>query len=66
MDRLARKRAFIRALAEYLAGNQAEMSIRLQLGQRDAVAWAHLRQASPVFGWPTVDEAEAQLMELLG
>ena len=31
----ARKRQFVRALAEYLAGNSAEKSIRLEMGMRE-------------------------------
>ena len=60
-----RKSAFIRQLAVYLAGNQAEMSIRLQMGRADAQAWAALRDETPLRGYPTVDEAEAQLREWL-
>jgi len=61
-----RKKQFIRALAEYLAGtNQVKHSIGLQLGKADAQEWANLRQLSPLFGYPTVEEAEAQLTEFL-
>ena len=65
-DRLKRKQEFIRALAEYLAGDQARRSIQLQMNNPWAVEWAKLRGLSPVFGYPTVDEAEEALIELLG
>jgi hypothetical protein len=65
--RLQRKRRFIRALAEYLAGtNQVAMSIGLEMGKPDAKEWAKVRSASPLFGYPTVDEAEKELTDFLG
>lgn len=65
-ERLERKRRFIRAIAEYLAGNQAMKSIWLEAGERGAKEWAALRAASPLFGYQTVDEAEAVLADFFG
>lgn len=65
MKQSEKKKRFIRALAEYLAGEQARMSIGLQLGKADAQQWAKLRQETPLFGYPTVDEAEETLTEFL-
>jgi hypothetical protein len=45
------KEEFIEALAEYLVGNETEMSVRLQMGEPDAKAWQKLRDASPLFGY---------------
>lgn len=48
---------FIEALAEYLGGpNQAKQSIKLQMGDPDAKLWAKIRNASPIHGYPTVEE----------
>ena len=52
------QRAFIKQLAQYLAGNQAERSIRLSMGDANAKEWAALRALTPVYGYPTVEEAE--------
>lgn len=59
----ARRTAFIRKLAEYLAGNQAEQSIRLSMGDEKAKLWSEIRSTTPLFGYPTIDEAEVQLTE---
>lgn len=57
---------FIRALAEYLAGpHQVEMSLGLARGKPETRLWARMRQHSPLFGYPTVDEAEDQLRRFL-
>ena len=55
------KERFIKALAKYLVGNQAEMSIKLQMGKPEAKTWAEMRSATPLQGYPTVDEAEEVL-----
>lgn len=60
------RQRFIRVLAEYLVGNQVEQSIRLQMGKQSAKEWAALRSATPLFGYPTVDEAFSKLCEFLG
>lgn len=61
-----RKRAFIKQLAQFLAGNSAHKSIELQMGKPHAQEWADLRSATPLFGWLTVEEAEKTLTEFLG
>jgi len=61
----ADKTAFIRALAKYLTANQAAMSIKLQLRSPEALAWATLRHTTPLFGYPSFEEAEKQLREWL-
>lgn len=61
-----RKPLFVKALARYLVGNQAEKSIKLQLSQRDAIEWRDVRQTTPLHGYPTIEEAENQLADWLG
>ncbi len=64
-----KRHTFIRALAKFLAGDQAKKSI--MLGMPNSVAfslaqeWATLRSASPLAGYGTVEEAEDQLREWL-
>lgn len=65
-DRLKRKKEFIRALAVFLAGSSAEKSIELEMGKQSAKEWATLRQATPLFGYQAIDEAEKVLREFLG
>jgi hypothetical protein len=60
------RRLFVKQLAVYMAGNQVEMSIKLQMGTTEARAWAALRETTPLFGYPTVHEAEEQLARWLG
>ena len=66
-----RKALFIDTLAEFLAGNQVGKGIELQLNPRPAPLtawpqeWAKLRDATPLFGYPTVEEAVKQLTEFL-
>lgn len=57
--------AFVRGLARYLVANQAMQSIRLEAGDRGAQEWAALRALTPLFGYPTVDEAEQRLSDWL-
>ena len=65
-DRLEKKQAFIRKLAEFLAGpNSAKYSIMLEMGREEAKEWAAMRDLTPLFGYPTVDEAEKILREFL-
>ena len=67
MDRLERKKEFIRALAEFLAGNEAKKSIELQMGNQWAKDWAKLRDAAPLFGYyPDIEKAVKELEEFLG
>ncbi len=59
---------FIRALAEYLAGvNQVKMSIKLGMCPElaEVEIWTKLRGLTPLFGYPTVDEAEKILSDFL-
>lgn len=70
--RLAKKREFIKALAKFLVGDQAKKSILLDPRMEGSPfysvvkEWAELRGASPLFGYPTISEAEEVLEELLG
>jgi hypothetical protein len=66
MKRLEMKKAFVRAVAEYLAGGSAMKSIELEMGKPHALEWAKVRQAANLMGWVTVEEAERHLTELLG
>jgi len=60
------RRAFVRQLAVYLADKQALRSIALEMGEQHAKEWAALRATTPLFGYPTMDEAEQQLAKWLG
>lgn len=60
-----RKKKFVRALAEYLASDLAHKSILCQMGKSEGRQWAELWNASPLRGYPTVDEAEKMLTEFL-
>lgn len=59
------KDKFIRQLAQFLAGDQAKKSIELEMGKESAKEWAALRGTTPLFGYPSVEEAEATLREFL-
>lgn len=65
-QRLAMKARFVRRLAEWMAGDQARLSIDLQLGKPDAKAWAEIRSLTPIQGWVSVEEAERALVAFLG
>jgi hypothetical protein len=58
-----KKDIFIRALAEFLVKDQAKKSVELAMGNEHAKQWADLRSASPLFDYPTVEEAEKSLKE---
>lgn len=64
-NQVNRRTAFIKVLAKYLAGNQVTKSIQLQAGQQHAKEWAELRNATPLFGYPTIEEAERVLSDFL-
>jgi hypothetical protein len=64
-NRLAMKEAFIRRLAHYLVVNQATRSIQLQLGRPEAMEWSEIRNLTPLFGYPTIDEAMKTLTAFL-
>lgn len=65
VDLPGKKQAFIKQLAQFLAGDSARKSIELQMGKPHAKEWAELRSATPLFGWVTIEEAEKTLMEFL-
>lgn len=58
--------AFIEALADYLIGDQTEMSVKLSMHLPEAEAWAKLRNLTPLFGWVEKDEAVRTLKDFLG
>ena len=60
-----RKEFFADAVAEYLVGDQARMSILLQMGKPEAQAWAKIRGLTPLMGYPTVEEAKALMRQFL-
>lgn len=62
----ARRQELIQRLAEYLVQDQARKSIELSMGKPSAEEWARVRSASPLLGYPTVDEAFNQLCEFFG
>ena len=55
------KKRFMHELAVFLVAEQASDSIGLQMGRPFAKRWAALRSATPLFGYPTVEEAEKVL-----
>jgi len=71
-----RKEEFIVKLAEFLVNNQVGKRIALQAESQQktippgfpqwASEWAQLRSATPLFGYPSVEEAVEQLKEFLG
>ena len=74
MKQSERKKLFIERLAEFLVDNQAGKGISLQVElergdggrmPRWGSEWARLRNATPLFGYPTVEEAIEQLTEFL-
>lgn len=60
-----RKARFIHQLAVFLADEPARKSIELQMEKTSGKEWAALRDETPLFGYPTVAEAEAALTEFL-
>lgn len=64
-SRVSGKQAFIKTLAAYLVGEQEHMSVLLEMGRPEAAAWARLRNATPLFGYLAVEEAEEILTEFL-
>lgn len=60
-----RRAEFVRELAKYLVEDQVRKSIDLQLKRPAALEWQALRSKTPLFGYPTVDEAEAILSRFL-
>lgn len=64
-NRLKVRSQLIEALAEYLSGNAAHMSILLQMDKPEAKAWAKLRSAANIMGNLSVQETVEHLEELL-
>lgn len=60
-----KKELFIEALAEYLTSNVAHKSIALQAGMREGIEWGKLRGKTPIFGYPSHEEAVEILTEFL-
>jgi len=60
-----KKAAFIKVLAVFLVGEQARKSIMLEMGNTWAREWATLRSATPIEGYPTIEEGERILREFL-
>lgn len=66
VDELAKRKArFIHEIAEFLTKDQAKWSIKLELDDAVAKRWATLRAASPLMGYPTLEEAEELLTRFL-
>lgn len=65
--RIEKKARFFKALAQFLAGDQGKKSILLDPRMSASPAyslareWADLRNASPLRGYGTVEEAEKEL-----
>lgn len=59
------KERFVKALATFLTADAAAMSIKLQMGHDEGKRWAALRIATPLFGWPSQEEAEDTLRRWL-
>ena len=61
---------FVHQLALFLVENQTAKGISLAMERPTmpvlwAYEWSKLRNSSPIFGYPTVEEAEKQLKEFL-
>lgn len=54
---MGNKLQLAKLLARYLTEDQAGMSIRLSMGKPDAKLWAEFRDACPVRGYATEEEA---------
>lgn len=65
MTKEEKKEQFIKQLAKFLVADQVHKSIQLQIGKLEAKQWAELRQTTPLFGHPTIEEAEKCLTEFL-
>ena len=56
-----RRSQFIHELAIYLVQDQAIQSIKLEMNNPEAKIWQKIRCSTPLFGYPTVEEAEKVL-----
>jgi hypothetical protein len=63
-----RKEEFVYQLAKYLVNKQVNWSIKLQVDpdDPDARQWCDIRTQTPIFGYPTVDEAVETLTDWFG
>ncbi len=59
------KTKFIEAMADYLVGNEVEMSVKLQMGKEDARLWSKIRNATPLFGYYGGSEGMAKAIKEL-
>ena len=59
------KENFIKVLAKFLTEDQVKKSIYLQMKDPGAEEWAKLRGATPLFGYPSIEESEEILKEFL-
>lgn len=67
MDRLERKKLFVRTLAKFLVEHEGRKSIELEMGKELAKEWAELRSATPLHGYYSdIEEAVKELEEFLG
>jgi hypothetical protein len=58
------KDAFIKEVAQLLAGLQVPISLKLPLGAA-APAWTQLHRGLYGFGWASADDYEARINEVL-
>jgi len=65
MTKKDRKSEFVHQLSVFLVGNQAKKSIALEMGKESAKEWANLRSTTPLFGYPTINQAEITLNKWL-
>ena len=63
---MADREKFVRLIAKYLVEDAVKKSIALQLQRPDAIEWSEIRATTPIFGYPTVEQAAAELSEWLG
>jgi hypothetical protein len=56
---------FVKALASFLADRAAFKSIALESGNGWAKEWSALRNATPLFGYPSAEEAAVTLEAFL-
>lgn len=64
------QRKFIHALADYLVGNEALMSIKLQQQEPEAFQWQAIRATTPLQGYypgrTGLERASRELIAFLG
>jgi hypothetical protein len=57
----SQQRHFLRAVAEYLTTDSARKSVLIEMKNPDALMWAKIRNAGPMLGWATQEEAYGAL-----